>query len=238
MRSAWFSLAVAGLANAAGGGVTCPFAQGSNDQGNNPHKRSTDMMVDAITPPLEMPVYTNDTDSYMTTDWGTPIQDQQSLKVGPRGPTLLEDFMFRQKLQRFDHERVSSFVSKCHHEGLAGTDKTVIRCPSVLFTPEESEPTEPSPLTEIGPTSLPPLSLVPRESRLIPLSASPQLQVLEEVQTLSVICTGLPPGSTLMKETTVSHRIRSPQASWTNSSSRRCRSHCACVLHSGCQSIS
>jgi catalase len=29
------------------------------------------------------------------------------LKAGIRGPTLLEDFIFRQKLQRFDHERVS-----------------------------------------------------------------------------------------------------------------------------------
>jgi catalase len=97
---------------------------------------------------------------------------------------------------------------KFHHEGLAGTDKTIIRCPSVLFTPEESEPTEPSPLTEIGPISLPRLSLVLRESRPIPLSASPLLQVSEEVRTLSVICTDLPPGSTLMKETTVSHGIR------------------------------
>jgi catalase len=29
------------------------------------------------------------------------------LKAGERGPTLLEDFIFRQKIQRFDHERVS-----------------------------------------------------------------------------------------------------------------------------------
>jgi catalase len=107
MRGAWFALAVAGFANAAG--VSCPFAPpGSNGQGNphsaNPHSAS--MMVDATTPPMNLPVYTNDTNSYMTTDWGTPIQDQLSLKVGPRGPTVLEDFMFRQKLQRFDHERV------------------------------------------------------------------------------------------------------------------------------------
>ena|ERR1700710_1199425 len=104
MRGAWFLLAVAGLANAAG--VTCPFATGSNGQGTNTNMQSADMMVEAMTPPMNLPVYTNDTDSYMTTDWGTPIQDQLSLKVGPRGPTVLEDFMFRQKLQRFDHERV------------------------------------------------------------------------------------------------------------------------------------
>jgi catalase len=49
----------------------------------------------------------NDTNVYMTTDSGTPIDEAVSLKAGPSGPTLLEDFIFRQKLQRFDHERVS-----------------------------------------------------------------------------------------------------------------------------------
>lgn len=48
----------------------------------------------------------NDTDTVLTTDSGTPIQDQNSLKAGSRGPTLLEDFIFRQKIQKFDHERV------------------------------------------------------------------------------------------------------------------------------------
>jgi catalase len=48
----------------------------------------------------------NDEQGFMTTDWGTPIDDLTSLKAGPRGPTLLEDFAFRQKMQRFDHERV------------------------------------------------------------------------------------------------------------------------------------
>jgi catalase len=106
MKDAWFLLAVAGLAN--GAGVSCPFAMGSNNNGHgmNANTQSGDMTVNAMTPPMGLPVYTNDTDSYMTTDWGTPIQDQLSLKVGPRGPTVLEDFMFRQKLQRFDHERV------------------------------------------------------------------------------------------------------------------------------------
>lgn len=55
---------------------------------------------------IDNTLYVNDTDSYMTTDFGTPISDQTSLKAGARGPTLLEDFIFRQKLQRFDHERV------------------------------------------------------------------------------------------------------------------------------------
>jgi catalase len=49
----------------------------------------------------------NDTDVYMTNDVGGPIQDQESLKAGLGGPTLLEDFMFQQKIHHFDHERVS-----------------------------------------------------------------------------------------------------------------------------------
>lgn len=48
----------------------------------------------------------DDSTGYLTSDVGGPIQDQTSLKAGIRGPTLLEDFMFRQKIQHFDHERV------------------------------------------------------------------------------------------------------------------------------------
>ncbi|RAH58796.1 mycelial catalase Cat1 [Aspergillus piperis CBS 112811] len=50
--------------------------------------------------------YLNDNDTYLTSDVGGPIEDQNSLSAGERGPTLLEDFIFRQKIQRFDHERV------------------------------------------------------------------------------------------------------------------------------------
>nr|AAB84182.2 M antigen [Histoplasma capsulatum] len=50
--------------------------------------------------------YIDDEQSVLTTDVGGPIEDQHSLKAGNRGPTLLEDFIFRQKIQHFDHERV------------------------------------------------------------------------------------------------------------------------------------
>ena len=53
------------------------------------------------------PFTVDDTDSFLTSDVGGPIQDDISLKAGERGPTLLEDFVFRQKIQHFDHERVS-----------------------------------------------------------------------------------------------------------------------------------
>ena len=48
----------------------------------------------------------NDEDDYTTTDFGTPVNDRNSLKAGERGPTLLEDFVFRTKMTRFDHERI------------------------------------------------------------------------------------------------------------------------------------
>ena len=42
-----------------------------------------------------------------TTNHGAPIGDNQnSLKAGPRGSTLLEDFILREKIQHFDHERI------------------------------------------------------------------------------------------------------------------------------------
>jgi len=42
-----------------------------------------------------------------TTNHGAPISDNQnSLKAGARGSTLLEDFILREKIQHFDHERI------------------------------------------------------------------------------------------------------------------------------------
>ncbi|MGV9008551.1 catalase [Brevundimonas sp.] len=43
----------------------------------------------------------------LTTNHGVPVSDNQnSLKAGARGPTLLEDFVLREKIQHFDHERI------------------------------------------------------------------------------------------------------------------------------------
>jgi hypothetical protein len=42
--------------------------------------------------------YLNDADAYMTSDAGGQMSDQDALKAGERGPTLLEDFINRQKV--------------------------------------------------------------------------------------------------------------------------------------------
>jgi catalase len=46
-------------------------------------------------------------DARITTNFGVPVSDDQnSLKAGPRGSSLLEDFVLREKIQHFDHERI------------------------------------------------------------------------------------------------------------------------------------
>jgi catalase len=48
-----------------------------------------------------------DASQVMTTQQGVPISDDQnSLKIGQRGPTLLEDLHLREKIFHFDHERI------------------------------------------------------------------------------------------------------------------------------------
>ncbi len=50
-------------------------------------------------------------DQYLTTNQGLRINDDQnSLKAGPRGPSLLEDFILREKITHFDHERIPERV--------------------------------------------------------------------------------------------------------------------------------
>jgi catalase len=54
----------------------------------------------------------------LTTQQGIPVaDDQNSLRQGARGPTLLEDFHFREKIFHFDHERIPERV--VHARGYA-----------------------------------------------------------------------------------------------------------------------
>jgi catalase len=47
----------------------------------------------------------------LTTQQGTPISDDQNtLRIGPRGPALVEDLHFREKIFHFDHERIPERV--------------------------------------------------------------------------------------------------------------------------------
>lgn len=53
----------------------------------------------------------DDNDNLLTTQQGVVISDNQnSLKAGACGPTLLEDFVLREKINHFDHERIPERV--------------------------------------------------------------------------------------------------------------------------------
>lgn len=57
----------------------------------------------------------------LTTRLGVPVSDDQnSLRVGPRGPQLMEDFHFREKIFHFDHERIPERVVHARGFGVHG----------------------------------------------------------------------------------------------------------------------
>lgn len=57
----------------------------------------------------------------LTTAQGTPVaDDQNSLKIGARGPVLMEDFHFREKIFHFDHERIPERVVHARGYGAHG----------------------------------------------------------------------------------------------------------------------
>jgi catalase len=61
------------------------------------------------------------TGQLMTTNQGVKINDDQnSLKAGDRGPTLMEDFIFREKMTHFDHERIPERIVHARGSGAHG----------------------------------------------------------------------------------------------------------------------
>ncbi|MBB6357108.1 catalase [Aminobacter aganoensis] len=61
----------------------------------------------------------------LTTAQGAPVSDDQnSLKIGARGPTVLEDFHFREKIFHFDHERIPERVVHARGYGAHGFFET------------------------------------------------------------------------------------------------------------------
>src|SRR5215208_6754851 len=70
-----------------------------NDASEN--KKITDLQVNTE----------DSTGQFLTTNQGVRINDDQnSLKAGERGPSLLEDFLLREKITHFDHERIPERV--------------------------------------------------------------------------------------------------------------------------------
>src|SRR5450631_4131963 len=63
----------------------------------------------------------HDGTGHLTTNQGLPVSDNQnSLRSGERGPTLLEDFILREKITHFDHERIPERIVHARGSGAHG----------------------------------------------------------------------------------------------------------------------
>lgn len=61
------------------------------------------------------------TNKYLTTNQGVKVNDDNnSLKAGERGPSLLEDFILREKITHFDHERIPERIVHARGSGAHG----------------------------------------------------------------------------------------------------------------------
>lgn len=83
-------------------------------------KKNSSKNTDALNDKLNelLPDKEDSNGEFMTTNHGVRINDDQnSLKAGDRGATLLEDFILREKITHFDHERIPERI--VHARGAA-----------------------------------------------------------------------------------------------------------------------
>ena len=85
-------------------------------------------------------------DQTLTTNQGTPISDNQnSLRSGSRGATLLEDFVLREKITHFDHERIPERIVHARGSGAHGffqVYKPLTRLTKAAFLQDPKKKTE------------------------------------------------------------------------------------------------
>jgi catalase len=90
----------------------------------------------------ELHTWSGGTHPALTTNQGLPLSDNQnSLKAFPGGPTLLEDFILREKITHFDHERIPERIVHARGSGARG---------SFEFTESLAAYTQARVLTEVG----------------------------------------------------------------------------------------
>ena len=59
--------------------------------------------------------------AFLTANQGCPVaHNQKQLTAGPHGGTLVEDFIFREKITHFDHERMPERVVHARGSGAHG----------------------------------------------------------------------------------------------------------------------
>ena len=91
-----------------------PLATASTSTENMPSPKLGDGSPNLGHNPLNGPldrVRVDSSEQRLTTNQGVPVaNNQDSLKIGLRGPTELEDFILREKITHFDHERIPERV--------------------------------------------------------------------------------------------------------------------------------
>src|SRR5690242_8972326 len=92
----------------------------ANNKKNN--KKQSNKVTAPTKKVADLSAFTEDpTDAYLKTNQGVAINDNQnSLKAGDRGPSLLEDFILREKITHFDHERIPERVVHARGAGAHG----------------------------------------------------------------------------------------------------------------------
>jgi catalase len=86
-----------------------------------PKARDTKAAADQLGDGGELHQTASGADKLLTTNHGVPVSDNQnSLKGGPRGPSLIEDFVLREKIQHFDHERIPERIVHARGSGAHG----------------------------------------------------------------------------------------------------------------------
>src|SRR6201986_2481376 len=84
-------------------------------------------------------------EAHLTTNQGIRVSDNQnSLRSGERGPTLLEDFVLREKIFHFDHERIPERIvharGSAAHGYFEATDDISDLTKAALFKKGEKTP--------------------------------------------------------------------------------------------------
>ncbi|MGE0491298.1 MAG: catalase [Vulcanimicrobiota bacterium] len=92
------------------------------------------------------PFKSNPDHDHLTTNQGIKVpSNQDSLKAGERGPSLMEDFFFREKMTHFDHERIPERVVHARGFGAHGVFEVYesledITCARFLCEPDRQTP--------------------------------------------------------------------------------------------------
>ncbi|SDG39175.1 catalase [Epilithonimonas hungarica] len=107
---------------------------------NSKNEKSTNSKVDQLRDHT-----TDNTGEMLTTNQGLKINNNQdSLRSGERGPSLLEDFILREKITHFDHERIPERIVHARGSGAHGVfkiNKSLAKYTKANFLSEEGKET-------------------------------------------------------------------------------------------------